>query len=40
MDELGEYVRRAEELGYSTVWHTDRLLPTVPPDTAQHGMSR
>jgi probable F420-dependent oxidoreductase len=31
LDELGAYVRRAEELGYSTIWHTDRLLPTVPP---------
>jgi len=31
LDELGEYVKQAEKLGYSTIWHTDRLLPTVPP---------
>ncbi|GBC69849.1 Alkanesulfonate monooxygenase [archaeon HR01] len=31
LEELGAYVRRAEELGYTTIWHTDRLLPTVPP---------
>ncbi|MEM3031963.1 MAG: TIGR03619 family F420-dependent LLM class oxidoreductase [Nitrososphaerota archaeon] len=31
LEELASYVKRAEELGYSTIWHTDRLLPTVPP---------
>jgi probable F420-dependent oxidoreductase len=29
--DLGEYVKRAEELGYSCIWHTDRLLPIAPP---------
>lgn len=31
LKELGGYVKQAEKLGYSVIWHTDRLLPTVPP---------
>jgi len=31
LEELGTFVRSAEALGYTTIWHTDRLLPSVPP---------